>query len=64
MRYHNVKNSYDIIKKATRGKHIDKQTIKNIINNCDLDESIKNKLLKLKPSDYIGLAKKITLKKS
>ena len=30
----------------------------------DLEESVKNRLLKLKPRDYIGLAKKITLKKN
>ena len=64
MRYHNIKNSYDIIKQSTRGKTIDKNTIKNIINKCDLEESVKNRLLKLKPRDYIGLAKKITLKKN
>lgn len=64
MRYHNVENSYDIIKDATRGKDITQETIKEIIDKCDLSDSIKNKLLKLKPSDYIGLAKKLTLKKN
>ena len=38
MRYHNVENSYDIIKKATRGKRNKQDTIKIIINNCDLDK--------------------------
>ena len=64
MRYHNVENSYDVIKDATRGKDITQETIKEIIDKCDLSDSIKNKLLKLKPSDYIGLAKKLTLKKN
>ena len=64
MRYHNVENSYDIIKDATRGKDITQEIIKEIIDKCDLSDSIKNKLLKLKPSDYIGLAKKLTLKKN
>ena len=64
MRYHNVENSYDIIKDATRGKDITQETIKEIIDKCDLSDSINNKLLKLKPSDYIGLAKKLTLKKN
>tara|TARA_B100001059_G_scaffold53977_1_gene48431 strand:- start:541 stop:1923 length:1383 start_codon:yes stop_codon:yes gene_type:complete len=64
MRYHNVENSYDVIKDATRGKDITQETIKEIINKCDLSDLIKNKLLKLKPSDYIGLARKLTLKKN
>ena len=64
MRYHNVDNSYDIIKKATRGKEINQDTIKDIINKSDLKNTIKNKLLKLEPKDYIGLAKKLTMKKN
>ena len=64
MRYHNVENSYDVIKDATRGKDITQETIKEIIDKCDLSDPIKNKLLKLKPRDYIGLAKKLTLKKN
>ena len=64
MRYHNVDNSYDIIKQATRGKEIDQDIIKDIINKSDLKNTIKNKLLKLEPKDYIGLAKKLTIKKN
>ena len=64
MRYHNVDNSYDIIKQATRGKEINQDTIKDIINKSDLKNTIKNKLLKLEPKDYIGLAKKLTIKKN
>ena len=62
MRYYNVKNSYDILKNATRGKNINKNTIDEIINKCDLEKSVKTKLLRLKPRDYIGIAEKITLK--
>ena len=64
MRYHNVDNSYDIIKQATRGKEINQDIIKDIINKSDLNNTIKNKLLKLEPKDYIGLAKKLTTKKN
>jgi len=64
MRYHNVDNSYDIIKQATRGKEINQDIIKDIINKSDLKNTIKNKLLKLEPKDYIGLAKKLTIKKN
>ena len=34
-----------------------------IIENSGLDNTAKEKLLKLKPRDYIGLAKKLALKK-
>ena len=64
MRYHNVDNSYDLIKQATRGKEINQDIIKDIINKSDLKNTIKNKLLKLEPKDYIGLAKKLTIKKN
>ena len=62
MRYYNVENSYNILKNATRGKNIDKNSLDEVINNCNLEKSVKNKLLKLKPRDYIGIAKNITLK--
>tara|TARA_B100000035_G_scaffold251822_1_gene220993 strand:- start:466 stop:1848 length:1383 start_codon:yes stop_codon:yes gene_type:complete len=64
MRYYNIKNSYDILKNATRGRIINKEIIHKIINSCDLDNTVKNKLLNLKPSDYIGIAEKLTLKKN
>jgi len=64
MRFHNIENSYDIIKNSTRGKSLNKQTIHSIIKSCDLDDNIKEYLLKLSPKDYIGLAQKLTKKKN
>ena len=64
MRYYNIKNSYDILKNATRGRIINREIIHKIINSSDLDKTVKNKLLNLKPSEYIGIAEKITLKKN
>lgn len=63
MRYYKIPNSYDLIKKATRGKPIDQNSLIKIIENSGLDNISKEKLLKLKPRDYIGLAKKLALKK-
>ena len=63
MRYYKIPNSYDLIKKATRGKPIDQNSLIKIIENSGLDNIAKEKLLKLKPRDYIGLAKKLALKK-
>ena len=62
MRYYNIDNSYDILKEKTRGKNISHDSIIEIINECDLDNKIKNKLLNLKPKEYIGLAKKLAMK--
>ena len=63
MRYYKIPNSYDLIKKATRGKPIDQNSLIKIIENSGLDNIAKEKLLKLKPRHYIGLAKKLALKK-
>ena len=63
MRYYKIPNSYDLIKKATKGKPIDQNSIIKIIENSGLDNIAKEKLLKLKPRDYIGLARKLALKK-
>ena len=63
MRYYKIPNSYDLIKKATRCKPIDQNSLIKIIENSGLDNIAKEKLLKLKPRDYIGLAKKLALKK-
>jgi len=62
MRYYNIENSYDILKEKTRGRTIDHDSIVEIINECDLDNNVKKKLLNLKPNEYIGLAKKLALK--
>ena len=52
-----------LLKKATRGKPIDQNSLIKIIENSGLENIAKEKLLKLKPRDYIGLAKKLALKK-
>lgn len=64
MRYYNIKNSYDILKNATRGKKIDKNIIDQVIDNCNLNKDVKDKLLKLQPKDYVGIAKELALKKN
>tara|TARA_B100001027_G_C16122622_1_gene265604 strand:- start:31 stop:564 length:534 start_codon:yes stop_codon:yes gene_type:complete len=62
MRYYNIENSYDILKEKTRGKAINHDSIIEIINECNLDNKVKSKLLNLKPKEYIGLAKKLAMK--
>ena len=53
---------YEFLKKYTRGKKLDKKTVEAIISELDIPIKEKNKLLKLKPCDYIGMSE--TLSKS
>ena len=55
----NISNSYELLKNASRGKNIGKSELHIIINKLNISDTDKKKLLKLKPSDYIGLASKL-----
>ncbi len=54
-----VKDPYNEMKKLTRGKIITEQMIIKFIENLQVDEIVKNELLKLKVVDYIGQAEKV-----
>jgi len=58
-RKYQISNSYEILKKYTRGKKVDKMTIEKIIKSLDIPASEKNILLELTPRKYIGYAKKL-----
>ena len=49
-----VKNAYEIMKQFTRGKDVTYEQILNFIQKLDIPQDEKEKLLKLKPGDYIG----------
>ena len=51
---------YELLKKYTRGKKLDKKTIEAIISELDIPVKEKNKLKKLKPSDYIGMSESLS----
>ena len=59
MRKHHIENGYQVIKKISRGKNIKKEDLHSIINSLDIPTAEKNKLLKLTPSTYLGLSKKL-----
>lgn len=59
MRKHGIKNSYEQLKKLTRGKKINQDTLKGFINNLQISDYDKEKLLSLTPHNYIGLASKL-----
>ena len=50
---------YEKLKELTRGKHIDQKTIAEFIENLDIPQIEKQKLKKLTPSSYTGIAKKL-----
>ena len=56
MRRFGIKNSYEALKKITRGYKVTRKTIHNFIRTLPLPKSAKQKLLKLTPATYLGLA--------
>lgn len=52
-------DAYEILKEMTRGKAVTLENIQEFINSLEIPEQDKNELLKLSPSNYIGLADKL-----
>ena len=61
MRRYGLPEPYEQLKALTRGKGITEETLKAFIQKLKLPKSVKEPLLKLKPSTYIGLAQKLAL---
>ena len=59
MRYEGINDAYEQLKTLSRGKKLDKSSYQEFISNLEISSESKNKLLKLTPSKYIGLAKHI-----
>ena len=59
MRYEGIEDAYEQLKSLSRGNKLDKNSYIKIINSLDISAESKNKLLKLTPKKYIGLAKKL-----
>ena len=58
-RKYQISNSYEYLKKFTRGKTVNKEIISKIINNLDIPPFEKENLLALTPRKYIGFASKL-----
>lgn len=57
MRRYGVVDAYERLKAATRGQSVTKDGIADVINGCsEIPASEKEKLLRMKPSDYTGIA--------
>ena len=56
MRAHGIPDAYDRLKSFTRGRTIDKESMREFIASLDLPEPAKDRLLRLEPATYLGLA--------
>ncbi len=56
MRAHGIPQAYDRLKAFTRGRPIDKDSMRAFIASLDLPAAEKERLLCLEPKDYVGLA--------
>lgn len=59
MRYEGIDNAYEQLKNISRGKKLTEGDYLNFINSLDISNKSKDKLLKLTPLKYIGIAKKL-----
>lgn len=62
MRRYGIKNPYEQLKALTRGKGIEKQDLHAFIQKLALPEEAKEKLMKLTPATYTGIASKLAAK--
>ena len=59
MRKVGVEKPYEKLKELTRGRAIDRQTIREFLRTLDLPEADRERLLALDPASYVGLAERI-----
>ena len=59
MKLEGYDNAYEEIKAKTRGRSIDKNSYLDIVNGLNISEKSKNKLIKLTPLNYLGIATKL-----
>lgn len=59
LRKNGNKNAYELLLKFSQGKMITKENFQTLIENLNIDISIKEKLMGLNPHEYIGLASKL-----
>ncbi len=49
-------DAYEVIKKASRGKHLDAQAVTDLIDGLDVSDEVKAELHAITPQNYIGNA--------
>lgn len=59
LRKEGFSEAYDFVKKNVRGKQMDKKAWEKLVQDLPIDGKQKEKILKLTPTSYIGLAEKL-----
>lgn len=62
MRRYGVSEPYEKLKTLTRGQSIDREVMQEFIRNLEIPDDAKQRLLKLTPTDYTGLAEALARK--
>lgn len=62
LRREQIEDAYENLKKLTRGKSLDKETLITFIDSLEVSASVKNELKELSPKNYIGVASKLAKK--
>jgi len=60
MRYEGIPDAYEQLKKLSRGSKITQESYVNFINNLNISDVSKKKLISLKPSTYIGISSSLS----
>jgi len=59
MRAHGIADGYDRLKTFSRGQPVSRDSLHAFIRTLELPEGEKQRLLKLRPADYLGLASRL-----
>jgi adenylosuccinate lyase len=59
MRKNGIPNAYEKLKTMTRGKTVSEKTVRDFIRSLDLPSEDRERLLKLTPATYLGLADRL-----
>ena len=60
MRYEGIPDAYEQLKKLSRGSKITQESYVSFINNLNISDVSKQKLISLKPSTYIGISRSLS----
>ena len=60
MRRYGIPEPYEKLKALTRGQAITRETLQTFVSTLELPDDVKQKLMQLTPSGYVGLAESLT----
>ena len=59
MRKHGIEGAYEKLKAMTRGKSVTRADVQKLVKSLKIPAADKNRLLKLTPETYVGLAEEL-----